>query len=349
MSLIAFNDKDAIQVGKPMPFSVYGSDRKLLLARGLPVTSERMREVVLAQAVYVTSPDLDTGAAELPPGPITSAPKTTPTEASTPPTPPMPTTTASNATAASKITGSLADLCRAYANYEERSRFGMRIARDERGESHPTNVIGVVNEKRYLILSAPVNKENVLIPMAKDEMWLCRLFNASTVFRFIGRVLKVAYEPLPYVHIELPKAIERRMVRRRPRALSNLAATLNKPDGDPCVVVDISVSGVRLALPAETQLQKNSAATLFVSIPMLERIYQLQVDIKITAAFGAGDPKYPNIHFYGAQFEELDDTAVLIVHCYVQAQLAEELDRLSRVLAIEAAYEASTDAWLNKR
>jgi Flagellar protein YcgR/PilZ domain len=248
-----------------------------------------------------------------------------------------------------KLTGILADLSHSYANQDERSRFGMRIAHDERSESYSSFIVGVVKDKRYRILTAPTNKENVLIPIAKDDVWLCRLFNTTTVFRFMGRVLKVGYDPIPYIHMELPKEVERRMVRRQPRALASLAASLHQVDGDPAVVVDISVSGVRLAVPVSTQLQKSAIVPLFITIPMLDRCFQVAVNAKITANFGANDRRYPEVHFYGAQFEELNDTAALVLHGYVQEQLAEELSRLSRALAIEAAYEASMEAWLSKK
>jgi hypothetical protein len=334
MSHIAFKNPEAIVVGEPMPFSVYDADRKLLLAKGLPVTSGRMRDVLVAQATYVPTPENDTGAAEL------SAPDSA-WDALV--------GDATKGAALPAISGSLAEVCRSYANFDERSRFGMRIGRDERAESYPAFVIGVVNDKRYLILSAPVNNENVLLPIVKDELWLCRLFNATTVFRFMGRVLKVAYEPIPYIHMELPKSIERRMVRKQPRALSSLAATLHYPDGDPAIIVDISVSGARLAVKSTTPLQNNSVIPLFTDINILNRLYPLHISAKITATFGAADPKFPNVHFYGAQFTNLDATTTLVLHGYVQERLTEELDRLSRVLAIEAVYEASAETWLAKK
>jgi hypothetical protein len=337
MSPLAFKDPEAIVVGKPMPFSVYDSDRKLLLAKGLPVTSGRMRDVLLAQATYVPSPENDTGAAELPAPASASGWDSLAGDAK-------------KGAATPAFSGTLADLCRSYANYDERSRFGMRIGRDERAESYPAFVLGVVNEKRCLILSAPVNKENVLLPIVKDEIWLCRLFNATTVFRFLGRILKVAYEPIPYIHVELPKSIERRMVRKQPRALASLAATLHDAGGEPAIIVDISVSGVRLAMKKDMPLQKNTVVPLLISITMLGRPYHLTINTKITATFGAADPKFPDVHFYGARFEFLNEIAALVLHGYVQEQLATELDRLSRVLAIEAVYEASAETWLaNKK
>jgi hypothetical protein len=346
MSLIAFTDQASIVVGKPMPCSVYGADRKLLLAKGLPVTSERMREVILSQATYIPSADQDTGAAELPAPPVTPPPPAPAPTSSAAPAANSPATTAS---AQTPITGTLADLRRRYANDDDRSRFGLRIARDERSESFQSFVIGVVNDKRIVILTAPSNKDGSVVPINKDEVWLCRLFNATTVFRFMGKIVKFAREPLPHLHVELPKNIERRMVRRQPRALSTLSAALHKPDGPPGIIVDISVSGVRLAVEAATKLEKNAAVPICMSISMLDRIFQLSINGRITATFGASDTTFPDVHFYGVQFEDLNETAMLVLHAFVQEQLTQELDRLSRVLAIEAAFEAAPAAAPKKK
>ena len=173
--------------------------------------------------------------------------------------------------------------------------------------------------------------------------------NATTVFRFMGKVIKMTREPVPHMHVELPKNIERRMVRRQPRALSTLGAALHKPDGPAAVIVDISVSGVRLAVEAATKLEKNAVVPICMTISMLERMFQLTINGRITATFGASDTNFPEIHFYGVQFEDLNETAMLVLHAFVQEQLTQELDRLSRVLAIEAAYEGAPPAAPKKK
>jgi hypothetical protein len=313
MSLVAFQKHDVVIVGQPMPFSVYDVDGKLLLAKDLPVTSERMRDVVLSQGTYMALAEYDTGAAELP-TPPRLAPK-------------------------AKVTGALAELRHRYANDDERSRFGLRIARDERSESFASFVVGVINERRYVILTAPVNKYGATIPIAKGEVWLCRLFNATTVFRFMSRIVKVAHDPVPHLHIELPERIERRMVRKQPRALAALVATLHSPDGEATIIVDISTSGMRLAVDIDTQLEKDALVPICATFTLMEREYALTLNGRITATFGASDTNFPTVHFYGVQLEGVDDTAALVLHAYVHEQLTHELDRLSRVLAIETAFE----------
>jgi hypothetical protein len=281
-------------------------------------------------------PEIDTGAAELPTPPTATAAHSAPqpTPYSVPQTP---------------ITGMLAELRHRYANDDERSRFGLRIARDERAESFPTFVIGVVSDKRFIILTAPTNKDGTRVAIAKDEVWLCRLFNATTVFRFMGRVVKVTHEPLPHLHVELPKKIERRMVRRQPRALATLAAALHRPNGAAAIIVDISTSGVRLAVDAATKLEKDAVVPICATIAMMDRQFQLIINGRITATFGASDSSFPEVHFYGVEFEAVDDATAVVLHAYVHEQLTQELDRLSRVLAIEAAYDNAAAAAPTKK
>src|SRR4051794_26868409 len=54
-----FTEKDRIQVGKPLPFSVFGADGKLLLAAGRVIESERLREMLLRIGKYRGSLGLD--------------------------------------------------------------------------------------------------------------------------------------------------------------------------------------------------------------------------------------------------------------------------------------------------
>jgi c-di-GMP-binding flagellar brake protein YcgR len=306
MSLVAFEKQDSVVVGQPMPFSVYDGGGKLLVAKSSPLTSERMRDVVLSQGVYMSPSEGDSGAIQLPIPPPTV------------------------------ITGILADLRDGYAESEERSRFGLRISRDERSESYASFVVGVINEKRYLILSTPVSKGGLLVPIAKDEVWMIRLFNATTVFRFKGRVVKVALDPVPHLHIELPENIERRMVRRQPRALASLGAALHRPNGPAAVIVDISTNGVRLAVEATTSLEKDAVIPICTTVAMMDREFPLTLTGRITATFGATDANFPSVNFYGVQLEEVNDNAALVLHAYVHEQLTQELDRLGRVLAIES-------------
>jgi hypothetical protein len=265
-----------------------------------------MRDVLLSQGVYMDPSDSDSGTAQLPIPPPTV------------------------------ITGILAELRDRYATSEERSRFGLRIGRDERSESFASFVVGVINEKRLLILSTPVSKGGLLVPIAKDEVWMIRLFNATTVFRFKSRVVKVALDPVPHLHIELPENIERRMVRRQPRALASLSAALHRPNGPGAIIVDISTNGVRLAVEATTSLEKDALIPICTTVTMMDREFPLTLTGRITATFGATDANFPSVNFYGVQLEEVNDNAALVLHAYVHEQLAQELDRLGRVLAIES-------------
>jgi hypothetical protein len=302
-----------------MPFSVYDGGGQLLLAKDSPLTSERVREVLLSQGVYVARSDNDSGAVQLPIPPPTV------------------------------ITGALAELRDHYANSEERSRFGLRIGRDERSESFASFVVGVINEKRYLILSTPVSKGGLLVPISRDEVWMIRLFNATTVFRFKSRVVKVALDPVPHLHIELPQIIERRMVRRQPRALASLPAALHRPNGPGAVIVDISTNGVRLAAEATTSLQKDAVVPICTTVAMMDREFPLTLTGRITATFGATDANYPSVNFYGVQLEDVNDTAALVLHAFVHEQLTLELDRLGRVLAIESVSDNGLVPFMPKK
>lgn len=329
MALIAFQDRDSVVVGEAMPCSVYGADRKLLLAKGVVIANERMRDAILAHGAYQAMSDVDTGARELPLSKETAAIGAD-AQVQLPP-----------------AAQSLLDLRERYNDTEGRSRFGLRIARDEKAESFPATVIGVVNDKRYLILTWPTGKDGHQVPMREGEVWLGRLFNATTVFRFLGTVLKVSQAPVPHLHLGLPANIERRMVRRQPRALSALRAALKTRDGEIAIVVDLSVSGARIAVNAATTLTKDARVELFTTVGMVDNLFELHLTGKVSASFGVADPEFPEVRFYGVHFEGLSETATLVLHGYVHEQLVEELDRLGRVLVIEATYNQTPESWLD--
>jgi hypothetical protein len=82
-------------------------------------------------------------------------------------------------------------------------RDGRRKARTETSEAFRTWVIGV--HDRIMIVAAPVRSDGALVAVIAGQVWLCRTFQATSAFRFRGTVLRVAFEPFPHVHVEVPE------------------------------------------------------------------------------------------------------------------------------------------------
>jgi hypothetical protein len=297
-------DKRWIAVGKSLPFSIYDSQRKLLLAQGHVVESARSLERLLEQGQYY-KPEHSGGDDR---GVVEESVESDPVDP-------------------------LTALNRDYSNVVQRARCGVKIAPRETGESYLCWVIGVSQENRGLVMTAPARPDKALAPISKGQVWFCRMFSSTSVFRFRGAILKVAFDPYPYLHILVPEVIEKRLIRQLPRALVNLQATLLVPDTHFASVVDLSVGGARVAIDKKLELDVRQPVQLCISIDVLGKTQELRLQAKVAVVYGVVDTRHPAVAFYGLAFEGLDERLTFMLHGYVQQQLAREYDSLGQVLA----------------
>ncbi len=213
----------------------------------------------------------------------------------------------------------------------------MKIAPKETGESYLCWVIGVSHENRCLVMTAPARPDKTLAPITKGQVWFCRLFSSTTVFRFRGAILKVALEPYPYLHILVPEVIEKRLIRLLPRALVSLPGTLTTPQSHRVSIVDLSVGGARVGVDKSLALRWRFGPVGFYDRGTRSVGTSLCLPAKVATAYGVADSRHPSIAFYGLAFEALEERIVLMLHGYVQQRLASEYDDLGQVLALGGA------------
>ena len=300
-------DKRWIAIGKSLPFSIYDSQRKLLLAQGHVVESQRSLERLLEQGAFYKPEHSDADDRSV----VEEALESDPVDP-------------------------LTALNRDYSNISQRSRCGVKIAPRETGESYFCWVIGVSQENRGLVMTAPARPDKALAPISKGQVWFCRMFSSTSVFRFRGAILKIAFDPYPYLHILVPEVIEKRLIRQLPRALVSLQATLTVPASHFATVVDLSVGGARVAVDRKLELDVGHPVHLYLTIEVLGRAQELRLQAKVAVVYGVIDTRHPSIAFYGLAFEGLDERLTFMLHGYVQQQLASEYDGLGQILARNA-------------
>ena len=166
------------------------------------------------------------------------------------------------------------------------------------------------------------------------QVWFCRMFSSTSVFRFRGAILKVAFDPYPYVHILVPEVIEKRLIRQLPRALVSLQATLAIPDVHQVTVVDLSVGGARVGVDKKVALDIGAVVHLSTTLEVLGRREELRLAARVATIYGIADSRHPGIAFYGIAFDALEERLTFMLHGFVQQQLAREYDGLGQVLAL---------------
>jgi len=227
----------------------------------------------------------------------------------------------------------LTKLAKDYGDAAQRARFTLSIAPGDGTQTYNVWVLGVVRDKRHLIVTAPTTTNNALITVIKGQSLTCRWFNPTTAFRFRATILKLAFEPIPLLYLELPTEIERKIARRLPRALLNMHAVVRRPEPLEALVLDLSVGGARLALARDETLTLHQQVQLSIRPRMLDRSFLLTIECAVTNVMGATDPAHPDVQFVGLEFRDVSEHDLLILHACVQEQLAYEADWLTHVLS----------------
>jgi len=305
-------EKDKIVVGSPLPFSVFGAEGQLLLAQGSVVESDRARQMLLRNGVYF---DIVSGAF-VAAGPVSGCAEDTPADP-------------------------LSGLQKDYGAASAGRRFALTVASDDSDESHSTWVIGVHNQS--IILTAPRRPNGSLVSVAVGQVWHCRAFQMTSAFRFRSAVIKVVFEPFPHVHIEAPQHVERRTVRGRPRAAVVLRVSLEAPRAAPAVMVDLSLSGGRLAIEEGMKLKRGDALRIAMKLELIESQFELSLKASVIAEFGASDGRHPKVSFYGIKFDSLSEVEKLVLHSFVSGQLAMELNSLWQMLSTATPTNSEKD------
>jgi hypothetical protein len=155
-------------------------------------------------------------------------------------------------------------------------------------------------------------------------------------------VLKVAFEPFPQVYLDVSPAVEASKVRNRSRATVLVRATLDLPiprqvaGPTSCIVTDLSAGGGRIAAAGDVLLERDQVLRIVLKLPMMDSEFELALQAVIVRLFGATERNHPNVIFYGIRFESLTERDSLILHGFVNSQLALGLNCLWQLLSAPA-------------
>jgi PilZ domain/Flagellar protein YcgR len=302
-------DGNRIVVGNPLPFSVFTTDGKLLLAQGQIVETDRLRDMLVrnGRRCEVSGPDGEAGKPR-PEGEAELRAGDSPLE----------------------------QLCKAYEASRGGQHLSISMARSETEQAFPVQLIGV--HKHYIIVTAPVHPDGSLVAVLNEQTWLCRTFQMTSAFRFTALVVKACFEPYPCLYLKLKNEVEHRQARGAPRARVSLRAVLHAPDALPCVISDLSTSGARIAVETTlTSLEKGRPARLTVTLCVLQSKYELSLNAVVVNVFGPTDSRHPKTVFYGLKFDAPTEKDHLVLHGFVGERLVSELHLLWQMLRLAAS------------
>lgn len=301
---------EAIVVGSPMPFSVYNADRKLLLAKGRVVESERMRDILLQQGKYQSN----SSALELTEDELGTTDDVRPAE------------------------NPMDVFAREFHSSSGQSRVGVRISREDNGEGYPSWILGA-DETHGLVVTAPTKPDRSLVPASEGQVWTFRMMYLTAVIKFQATVRKMQFEPIPMLYLSTPKQVEMRQIRTSPRVSVCFRGTLDLGHPMPMLVTDLSTHGLRIAMERKNcELKAGQRIKVNFSIRVLEKDYTFKVPATVVAIRHEFDKRHPELQFVGVKIEAQSETELLVLHSYVYERSATEFNSLWKTLVLSAKH-----------
>lgn len=158
-----------------------------------------------------------------------------------------------------------------------------------------------------------------------DGMWMrlngeyvFRTLSGSHIYAFTTRLLKPRAHPYPYAHFSYPESVEARRVRRSPRIKLNLASEAEAAGARtvPLTFLDLSLHGA-LVETAEPLGEAGETVRVTLPIHLSEVNRKLTLEADIRNVLGGEPPRY------GLEFHRLVDDDVLLLHFFIDYQIAE--------------------------
>lgn len=213
--------KTDVVLGKPLPYSLYDQNNKLLLKAGVVVQTQNQLDVLSERGLY-----RDRMAANQVQAPSSIVPDGEP---------------------APDKDGILLDL------EDIRLQVGdllqlQGVAAD--APRHAVKLLGYAKGRSVMVTPPMVDGAYAMVK--QDAAFVVRFFSGKSVYAFPAHVLKMSNTPFPYLHLSYPKKVRGMRVRRAQRASVRLISSVTDMYGAlyAGTLVDISKGGALLATKA---------------------------------------------------------------------------------------------------
>jgi hypothetical protein len=286
-----------IELGKPLPFAAYDSDRNLLLNRGVVVTSEHQIDVLMQKGLFrerarpksvagTDSLDEKEGGGGKPQGETLSfdAVKLMPGDA-----------------------------------------LQLQPLLEGQTERFSVHVIGVMKPKSLLV-TAPI-VDGKLIFVRDGQTYLVRAFSGLNVCAFKARILKSQLQPFPYLHLAYPDSVQAMRIRKAMRAPASIIVAVHETEDGRQTgagkIIDLSVGGARMYSPMKVGV-KDQTLWLSFKVKLGDMEEYVKTPAVVRAVGEEDDEQGKRMNVFGLQFGELAQSQRLIIMNLVYQHLLKE-------------------------
>ena len=293
--------KSEIEIGKPLPFSVYDAAHNLLLSRGVIVRSEHQIEALLERGLFRETrrerPDYTQSALEEgKPGDGGGAPK------------PQEETLGFDA-----------------IKLMPDDTLQLQPLLEGQNERFTVRVIGMMKPKSLLVTAPLVDGK--LIFIRDGQTYLVRAFSGLNVCAFKAKVLKAQLQPFPYLHLSYPDSVQAMRIRKAMRAPASIIVAVHESEEGKQTgagkLVDISVGGAKVLSPMKLG---GKDQTLWLSFKV--RLGDMEEYVKTPAIIRSlgeeDDEQGKPMKSFGMQFGDLNKAQRLIIMNLVYQHLLKE-------------------------
>lgn len=282
-----------ITIGKPVPWALYDENRKLLLARGVKLQSERQLQALMERGLF----RIVQGGSPTVSGPVDEAP------------------------APREDIRQLEDV---------RLSIGDTLQMQSRAEGdasrHYVKLIGYMKGKAVLVGTPMVNGQ--VQSIREGQGFVCRLFAGKSVYAFATSVQRVTNVPFPHLYLEYPREVRGLVVRRGARARVQIIASVTDRGGrsSAAQIVDLSIGGAMLTAKAPVADRNSEIVLKFrVDIHGVEQYLAVPGVVRsIRAEAGAGAGAEGTRYQHGIEFKALAPPEQVALSGYVYQRLFEE-------------------------
>lgn len=280
-----------LQVGYPVPYPLYDAEKRLLLARGSLLESERQLAQLMERGLFRKLKLASAGE---------------PARAETSEEPGV-------------------DICQFD---ETRLAIGdvMQLQSQAEGDRvrYAVKLIGYLKGRSVIVTTPSVNGQVLL--MREGQGFVVRMFSGKSAYAFTTTTLKVANTPFPHLHLVYPKEVRGLMVRKGARVTVDLIAAVVGKDGQSraASLCDLSIGGAMLLSRAELGGKDEpvtvkfrvdvSGVEQYLSIPALIR------NVKPEVGAEGGVPRFQ----HGVQFMVAPDNVQIALSAFVFQTLLDQ-------------------------